>query len=312
VSKGAALPYFLTLTLPDEMFNDSVSEFAKDAKHWLDTFLKRLRRVCPVASGFWKIEWQARKSGPLEGKLFPHFHLLVFQLPERTWETFYDLPNGNLGVCEHREAYVDCRDLQLSLNLIDLWCQVSSGVQVSEKGQMSIEGNAEGVGAYRFAGSTKFVRRCDRLHTDVVGEMHGIGDKGSKMLFQDWAAQAWYYVVDSHNLDHLQAGVRVERVRTWEGVMFYAAKYLGKADCEFLSELPMGRCWGIFNREQVPWAKMLDINLDNEVGVRLRRVARRYLARRLGRRVRAPYGITLYCDVTQFRRLWDPDPPDPF
>jgi len=74
-----------------------------------------------------------------------------------------------------------------------------------------------------------------------------------------------------------------------------------------------GRSWGVFNRKAVPWAKMVELELDGEMGVRLRRVARHYLERRFKRKVRAPYGITLYCNVENFRRLWRPDdPPDPF
>jgi hypothetical protein len=94
--------------------------------------------------------------------------------------------------------------------------------------------------------------------------------------------------------------------------MAYAAKYLSKVDAEFMSEIEWGRSWGIFNRECIPWAKMLTINLDNDVGVRLRRVARRYLEHRFGRRVSASHGITVYCDTAQFRRLWEGAPRDPF
>ena len=62
----------------------------------------------------------------------------------------------------------------------------------------------------------------------------------------------------------------------------------------------------------MPWAKMVELDLEPEVGVRLRRVARRYLERRFGRKVRKQYGVTLYCDVQQFRKLWEEPPPDPF
>jgi hypothetical protein len=94
--------------------------------------------------------------------------------------------------------------------------------------------------------------------------------------------------------------------------MAYAAKYLSKRDAEFMAEVQWGRSWGIFNRAYMPWARMLELQLDNEVGVRLRRVARHYLERRLGRRVNVPYGITLYCDASQFRKVWELGPPAPF
>jgi len=95
--------------------------------------------------------------------------------------------------------------------------------------------------------------------------------------------------------------------------MSYCAKYMAKADCEFLYEVPMGRSWGIFNRKAVPWAKIVELELEPSMGVALRRVARRYLEHRFGRRVKAPYGLTVYCDVSNFSRLWRPPrAPDPF
>jgi len=95
-------------------------------------------------------------------------------------------------------------------------------------------------------------------------------------------------------------------------VMSYAAKYLGKEGDGFLSDIHFGRSWGVFNRAAVPWGKMIELELDTDMGIRLRRIARRYLERRVGRKRNVPYGITLYCDVQQFRRLWERPPPDPF
>jgi hypothetical protein len=94
--------------------------------------------------------------------------------------------------------------------------------------------------------------------------------------------------------------------------MSYCAKYMAKSDCGFLSEVEFGRSWGVFNRKAMPWAKIIELPLDDETGIRLRRVARRYLEHRFSRRVRAPYGITLYCDVEKLRKLWEHSPPDPF
>lgn len=321
VSVAASLPQFLTNTLPDESFCDDVGEFAKRAKGWLDSFEKRLLRVCPGACGFWRIEWKARKSGRYEGKLFPHFHLLVWGLPERSIghcaKPRRGSPNG--GACgeyveweEAFEAYVDCPDARLSLQLLDLWSEAS---KAKEGARLRVECSSTG---RVFAGSRKFLERASALETCcMVASLHpeeqsGMGERARKMSLQDWASLAWYHVVGSHNMDHAQAGVRVERVRSWGGVMSYAAKYLSKVDAEFMSEIEWGRSWGIFNRAFMPWARMLELQLDNDVGVRLRRVARHYLQRRLGRRVNASYGITLYCDTAQFRKMWECGPPAPF
>jgi hypothetical protein len=321
VSVAASLPQFLTMTLPDDVFCDDVGEFAKRAKGWLDSFEKRLLRVCPGACGFWRIEWKARKSGRYEGKLFPHFHLLVWGLPERQlseeWfeETWGE--QGGHGVELHPavfEAYVDCPDAQLSLQLLDIW-SASSKAKADDGWRVRSESYTTGrvfAGSGKFVGRARALEDCCLLAAEPRSASHDLADRARMMSLQDWASLAWYHVVDSHNLDHAQAGVRVERVRSWGGVMSYAAKYLSKCDAEFMSEIEWGRSWGIFNRAYMPWARMLEIPLDNDVGVRLRRVARHYLQRRLGRRVNSPYGITLYCDTAQFRKLWEGDPPLPF
>ncbi len=325
VSVAAKQPYFVTMTLPDEVYLQNVAEFSKTAKHWRDSFTKRLLRVEPEAAGFWRIEWKPRESGAHVGQLFPHFHLLVWGLPEREISPeFFD------GACvrdARYEAYVRCRDNQLTLELLNTWSE--RGRQEELKRGDHRCATSQG---YTFTGSPRFIARALNLSDAVacetaMRERMGMcsvestpeqvdacsvwAARARNMSFQDWASIAWYHIVDSHNVDHAQAGVRVERVHTWGGVLSYCSKYLAKEDSAWMAEIEWGRSWGVFNREHVPWAKMLDIELDNEVGVRLRRVARHYLERRCKRRVMAPYGITLYCDVAQFRCLWEV-PRDPF
>jgi hypothetical protein len=314
VSCASALPYFVTATLPDDVFDDDASRFAKSAKVWMDNFTKRLRRVCPTAAGFWRIEWQSRKSGRYEGKLFPHFHLLVWGLPERLVREYFksDDFGHNKELVEVWEAFVPCRDSQMTWEIVE-----TLGTRpVAEGWQRKISSSHNGVDLV-FAGRFKFVERCrhllDALAVEQAGPELKSAEVARNMSFQDWASLAWYHVVDSHNTDHLSAGVRVERVKSWGGVLSYCAKYMAKSDCGFLYDVSFGRSWGIFNRASVPWAKMVEIDLSPEVGVRLRRVARHYMERRFKRRVLAPYGVTLYCDVENFRRLWRPSPdPDPF
>ena len=48
--------------------------FAKTAKTWMDAFLKRLHRVSPSATGFWRIEWKARKSGAADPRVKHRYH----------------------------------------------------------------------------------------------------------------------------------------------------------------------------------------------------------------------------------------------
>jgi hypothetical protein len=274
------------LTLPDESFCEDVTEFARRAKSWLDAYFKRLRRAVPGVACLWRIEWQDRKTGKFEGRLCPHFHLLVWGLCERkTGEHIVERETGRF-LREDFEPFVQVPDLQLPLGFVELCEQGGFG----------------------------------RFGVDVAASVWASQNEPSHpraglarcMGFQEWSSLAWYQVVESGNLGHLAAGCRVERVRTWGGVMSYCAKYLGKIE-PLVSETNYGRSWGFHNRKLIPWAKMIDIDLSEDNGVRLRRVMRRYLEHKTCRPWRCRFGITVYCDVTQFRRLWEvPSNPDPF
>lgn len=74
--------FFLTMTFPDEV----VAAFAEPgemglwAKTAWDVLLKRLVRAYPGCGGFWRMEFQDRKSGAFLGEFVPHFHVVVFGL----------------------------------------------------------------------------------------------------------------------------------------------------------------------------------------------------------------------------------------
>jgi hypothetical protein len=278
VSVTADHPDFVTLTLPDDTFEDSVTTFAKTAKLHLDVLLKRLARACPSACGFWRIEWKARKSGLYEGKLFPHFHLLVWGLPQR------ELEGGIL------ESFVPVVTHQLEFAGL---CKKVLQEHV-------------------FPSRKKAERFADRaMVSGLKAGLEAVEWRYSS--FFDWISTAWYHVVGTGNVAHFLAGCRVERIRTWGGVLSYCAKYMSKADSEnWMTDVPVGRSWGIFNRADMPWAKLVELELSNEVGNRVRRIARRYLEHRLGRRVQRHYGLTLYCDTSKFIPLFVPPPDVPF
>jgi len=286
VSCAAVLPDFITLTLPDDAFQDSVADFAKTAKLHLDVLLKRLHRACDSACGFWRIEWKARKSGLYEGKLFPHFHLLVWGLPSR-----------DVGADGTTEAFVPVRD-----------CQEKFAGLCGDVIKQHVFKSARS--------AEKFLTRRD-LHQYRVEDYAGIeqrkGVEHTFMSFFDWVSLAWYHVVGTGNVDHFLAGCRVEKIRTWGGVLSYCAKYMSKADSEnFMGDIAVGRSWGIFNRRFMPWAKLIEIDLDDDVGNRVRRIARRYLEHRIGKRVQRHYGLTLYCDTAKFAPLFARPPDTPF
>jgi hypothetical protein len=68
-----------------------------------------------------------------------------------------------------------------------------------------------------------------------------------------WIAQGWYEVVGSNDPKHLAAGTEIRRVRSWRGVLSYAAKYVAKVH----EDLPpgwenIGRIWGIRGAKNLP------------------------------------------------------------
>jgi len=285
VSVTAEHPDFVTLTLPDDVFEDCVSVFAAKAKQYLDVLLKRLHRACPSACGFWRIEWKARLSGLHEGKLVPHFHLLVWGLPQR------ELSSGIM------ESFVPVRDCQLQFSGL---CRELQAHHVFDS-----ERSADGF-------SDRVCRHEARVEDrEFIAQKRGV--EHTYMSFFDWVSLAWYHVVGSGNRDHFLAGCRVERVRTWGGVLSYCAKYMSKTDSEnWMADLAVGRSWGIFNRALMPWAKLVELDLDDDVGNRVRRIARRYLEHRLGKRVQRHYGLTLYCNTGPFKALFGRAPDAPF
>jgi hypothetical protein len=321
ISVAASLPHFVTLTLPDSEFNDSVSVLAKNIKSYLDVFFKRLGRVNPDACGFWRVEWQARKSGLHEGKLMPHCHLMVWGLEER--ETGRRNQMGELV----REAFVKVVEKQT-------WLALESALVDGLKGQRfsdQVSGNAWLRSCELERGETASLQGSNSDYVGVVGKSRNVGrltdiscfnslrvDGVERpgldcMSFFDWCSLAWYHVVGSHDGAHFLAGVSVERVRSWGGVRSYCSKYMAKlGDSNFLSEIPIGRSWGVFNRAKIPWAKIVELDLDEDTAVRLRRIARRYLEHVRGRRVSVPYGVTLYCDVERFKPFWARPPDIPF
>ena len=287
ISVAADLPTFVTLTFPDDCFDDSVTSFAVAAKWYLDVWFKRLRRACPSACGLWRMQWESRKSGLYPGKLFPHFHLLLWGLPERV---VGQRLNGELVF----EPLVPVRDCQRSLSL------VFDEVKAEGELHFRTRRSAERFGDRAFLHEVRSSGSCSQGSDSWMG-------------FFDWASLAWYHVVGSHNLSHFLAGCSVSKCRTWGGALFYCARYMGRSDAEnFMAGMRTGRSWGIFNRASMPWGKMIELPLEDELGIRLRRIACRYLSKRLGRRVQRHYGFTLYCDVSQWKRLLESSPPDPF
>ncbi len=97
--------------------------------------------------------------------------------------------------------------------------------------------------------------------------------------------------------------MRVEQIRSREGVMYYASKYVCKLDTEAVGNA--GRFWGVHNVQAVPWAEVVNVPMNGGQAVRVMRVARRYIW--AGQRTRphpreihwrADYGMTFFCEAS--------------
>lgn len=114
---------------------------------------------------------------------------------------------------------------------------------------------------------------------------------------RDFCGRAWYEVVGSSDKRHLNAGVRVESVRSARGVKAYASKYLCKED-EGLADQGggLGRFWGVINAGAIPWADEMSVAFDNQRPVfELLRLMRRFMG--MKRRGSLP-GLTMFCDAS--------------
>lgn len=100
----------------------------------------------------------------------------------------------------------------------------------------------------------------------------GIGDREP---FKPWLSQAWYETVGSGDLKHLAAGTRVERIQSRKKAMAYCSGYASKDDQTKPGEY-VGRYWGACQRENIPWAKLVHVEVTEKQAKGVRRTMRRF------------------------------------
>lgn len=72
------LPLFGTTTYPD-IFPEGAAKVKRD----LQTLIERLKRRFPLIGLLWRLEFKKRKSGVNKGKIAPHFHWLLWNVPSK-------------------------------------------------------------------------------------------------------------------------------------------------------------------------------------------------------------------------------------
>jgi hypothetical protein len=305
VSVAGDLPLEVGLTYSDATVSEYVQQqadgswsfptgryesFCRRAKADLMNLLKRLLRELPMVGGFWRMDAVLRKSGPYMGLPVPHFHLSLFGVPyedefvgsetmflacKRTGELVLRLPRG----CVEKDDGVFMRRYQwpsprAAQTYLDFQC-LSNGSERQSAVDLQFERD--------------------------------------KMDFHEWLSTSWYFVVDSHDMNHMRAGTHVTSLKSWAGFSFYFSHYMAH-----VSEVAVplyGRCWGLYNRKCIPWAQMVEVELEGREGYRLRRIARRYIEHCRGRRyhLRDGCGLSVFCDAERWWvNLVRRRPPDPF
>ncbi|MEI6297692.1 MAG: hypothetical protein WCO84_08730, partial [bacterium] len=302
-----ALPHFVTLTYPDH--------YPTDERVWkrdLDVFLKRIRRKFSKASGFWKMELKERQSGEQAGTVAPHFHLLIWGLPaawseeggkQTHWE--FELQSQKMAMNGkrflRREVWRGGELKQLEHQGGDAGLDDASDCGRVERIVSKRVQKGVAVNVVEYWASDGVAHLDLRLRSmESAGLLCGVGE----VLLEEWISLTWASVVKSDDPRHVRAGTNCEVVRTAEGVLSYAAKYIGKADSAAAG--PVGRYWGIFNRTQLPWGELVSIEVTGEIAYRIRRIAAHYInknRRRRPLRLASGRGLSVFCTADQWARL---------
>ncbi|MCG3178071.1 MAG: hypothetical protein BIFFINMI_00394 [Phycisphaerae bacterium] len=130
-------------------------------------------------------------------------------------------------------------------------------------------------------------RQAPHFHLLVFG-LDFSDTVGGCWEFGQWVASSWHDLVGRGDDDHLRHGSDVQPVESWEGVMSYAAKYLGKEVPGFVDvdtgELKAsGRWWGVWRGELLPRVQVV-ARVEPVALVRVRRAARKLVERQRGKR----------------------------
>jgi len=122
-------------------------------------------------------------------------------------------------------------------------------------------------------------RKSGRNAGQVAPHFHLLVFTGGQLADLGQLSRDWFDVVASGDYAHLRAGTKAEFIRTWNGVMHYAAKYLSK---EPEGDVPVtfGRVWGVYNRRRIPLGEAAAYAVSKDTAKRCRRTIRRMMTAR--------------------------------
>lgn len=119
-----------------------------------------------------------------------------------------------------------------------------------------------------------------------------------------WLSKAWNAIVAPGDADHLAAWGRIERARTWNGVMSYVSLYLGKHVAAEDCPEGTGRLWGVWHKDML---HIEEVTYDTTLksSWKVRRAMRRLLKLRGYKTAfRSKFqGIKLYISEREAKRL---------
>ena len=143
---------------------------------------------------------------------------------------------------------------------------------------------------------------------NIIVPIPGKLSKHNQEIFE-WLSSTWYRIVGSGDEKHLAAGTRIEPINSWNGVTFYASKYLAKLPSGKFAPVEFtGRFWGVIQGQK--WkVSMFEKEVSVAEFMKIRRVLRKRHEKRFGwkkGRVKPGqnyYGMHAFIDSVQALKL---------
>lgn len=134
--------------------------------------------------------------------------------------------------------------------------------------------------------------------------------------FSDWMPVVWFQIAGGGDPKHLawhkglcgNGNIHcVQPVRSFEGVWFYASKYLGKTfEVSGWDKKWTGRYWGVVAKENIPFGNLCQLTVTRQFAVTVLRYERRFVkgSKAHGKKKRkSPTGgrsLSIFCDASQW------------